>query len=179
MQGGVGGIEVQHDLRGWPPMGFEENVHQQRIDRFGCIADPVIALAERRTRGAQLHPVQRAFAGQWLGDLPPAGQHGQQRIVAEQLGSYLARFERILETYRSWADKRLEHGSLAGLLEGIPRRHAKDISEAFASTKPTVYEACNAATYYATHQMRSYRTAFDLLERINQNFQEQFPLSLN
>jgi Domain of unknown function (DUF932) len=99
--------------------------------------------------------------------------------VAEQLGSYLAGFERIVGMYRYWADKWLEQGSLASALEGIPRRHVKGIAETFAPPKPTVYEAYNAATYYATHQMRSYRTAFDLLERINRNFQKQFPLSSN
>jgi Domain of unknown function (DUF932) len=99
--------------------------------------------------------------------------------VAEQLGSYLGGFERIVEMYRSWADKWLEQGSLASALEGIPKRHAKGIAEAFTPAKPTVYEAYNAATYYATHRMRSYRTAFDLLERINHNFQKRFPLSSN
>jgi Domain of unknown function (DUF932) len=99
--------------------------------------------------------------------------------VAEQLSSYLGGFDRIVEMYRSWADKWLEQGSLASALEGIPRRHAKGIAEAFTPAKPTVYEAYNAATYYATHRMRSYRTAFDLLERINRNFQKQFPLSSN
>lgn len=39
-------------------------------------------------------------------------------------------------------------------------------------------------THYATHQMRSYRTAFDLLARINRGFQKEFadvqpPISLN
>jgi len=39
-------------------------------------------------------------------------------------------------------------------------------------------------THFATHQMRSYRTAFDLLARINRGFQAEFadlqvPISLN
>ena len=34
-----------------------------------------------------------------------------------------------------------------------------------------------AATDYATHQARSYRTAFNLLERINRGFQEAFPVA--
>jgi hypothetical protein len=99
--------------------------------------------------------------------------------VAEQLSSYLDGFERIVEVYRYWTSEWLENGSLARALEGIPKRHAKGIAEAFASSKPTVYEAYNAATYYATHQTRSFRTAFDLLERINRGFQNSFPLSRN
>lgn len=95
--------------------------------------------------------------------------------VAEQVSTYLASFEKIVGMYQSWTEKWLEEGSLANVLEGISEWHAKRIGEAFASHKPTVYEAYNAATYYATHQMRSYRTAFDLLERINRGFQKHFP----
>lgn len=48
----------------------------------------------------------------------------------------------------------------------------------------TICQAYNRATHYATHQMRSYRTAFDLLARINRGFQSTFanlqvPISLN
>ena len=99
--------------------------------------------------------------------------------VAEQVSTYLASFEKILEMYRCWTQKWLEQGSLAKVLEGISKWHTQRILEVFASRKPTVYEAYNSATYYATHQMRSFRTAFDLLERINRNFQKQFPLYLN
>jgi hypothetical protein len=47
-----------------------------------------------------------------------------------------------------------------------------------------VLEAYNSATHFATQQMRSYRTAFDLLARINRGFQTEFadlqlPISLN
>jgi len=40
----------------------------------------------------------------------------------------------------------------------------------------TVFDAYNVMTDFATHRMRSYRTAFDLLERINAGFQETFPV---
>jgi len=40
---------------------------------------------------------------------------------------------------------------------------------------PSVYDAYNAATSVATHDMRSARAAFELLMRINQRFQQQFP----
>jgi len=39
----------------------------------------------------------------------------------------------------------------------------------------SVYSAYNIATNHATHRMRSVRTAFELLERINRDFQQQFP----
>ena len=41
----------------------------------------------------------------------------------------------------------------------------------------TVYAAYNAATYVATHEMRSVRGAFDLLKQVNQTFQDRFPLT--
>jgi len=40
----------------------------------------------------------------------------------------------------------------------------------------TVFEAYNTATRYATHCMRSYRTAFELIGRINVGFQQMFPV---
>jgi len=43
--------------------------------------------------------------------------------------------------------------------------------------KRAAYDAYNLFTWYATHQMRSYRVAFDLLERINHGFQKSFPAS--
>ena len=98
--------------------------------------------------------------------------------IASQASSFLGSFEKIVETYRQWSQEWLEWGSMAKVLEGIGKRHANQIVEVFAARKPTVYEAYNAATYYATHQMRSYRTAFELLERINRGFQKRFPTAL-
>ena len=60
------------------------------------------------------------------------------------------------------------------ILEGISSWHRKQIRQVFASRRPTAYEVYNAATFYATHQTRSYRIAFDLLERINRGFQKHF-----
>ena len=95
--------------------------------------------------------------------------------IAEQAGTYLVGFEKVVEMYRCWTQKWLEQGSLAKVLEGVSTWHARRISEVFVSRRPTVYEAYNSATHYATHQMRSFRTAFHLLERINRNFQKHFP----
>jgi len=99
--------------------------------------------------------------------------------VAEHVSTYLGGFAKIVETYRSWSDQWLEPGAFRKALEGVSKWHATRITEAFQKQKPTVYEAYNVATYYATHQMRSYRTAFDLLERINRGFQEAFAPPLN
>lgn len=44
------------------------------------------------------------------------------------------------------------------------------------SAPATVFDAYNVMTDFATHRMRSYRSAFDLLERINAGFQETFPV---
>ena len=112
------------------------------------------------------------FAGGFMsvheGDIP-LGE------IAEQVSAYLAGFEKIVTMYRYWADRWLVQGELAKALEGTSNWHASRIKESFQKQKPTVYEAYNTATYYATHEMRSYRTAFDLLERINRGFQKQFP----
>lgn len=99
--------------------------------------------------------------------------------VAEQVNTYLAGFAKIVETYRSWSDQWLEPGAFGKALEGISAWHVKRILEAFQKQKPTAYEAYNTATYYATHETRSYRTAFDLLERINRGFQNVFARSVN
>jgi hypothetical protein len=100
--------------------------------------------------------------------------------VAEQLSSYLSAFERIVELYRYWSEHSLKPEDLGDVFAGVPRRHAERIREGVArSPIQTVYVAYNVATWYATHEMRSYRTAFDLLERVNCVFQKCFPLSSN
>ena len=97
--------------------------------------------------------------------------------VGRQLRSYLSGFDAILDLYRHWSRRRLEDNSLEELLASMPRRPARAISDA-VTQKPerTVYDAYNAATFYATHETRSYRSAFGLLEHVNRSFQERFPL---
>ena len=78
---------------------------------------------------------------------------------------------------------RISLNGLAGYLVASASRRRRIITEqkrprAFQVTQIeelTVYEAYNAATWYATHQMRSYRTAFELLALVNRSFQERFP----
>lgn len=95
--------------------------------------------------------------------------------IAEQVSTYLAGFEKIVAMYRSWSGQWLEQGELAKALATVSKWDATRITEAFQKQKPTVYAAYNTATYYATHETRSYRTAFDLLDRINRGFQKHFP----
>lgn len=97
--------------------------------------------------------------------------------IGEQLASYLMGFEAIVALYRHWAGQTLLEEGFRVILEALPKRPAAAIGEEAARMRTeTVYAAYNVATHYATHRMRSYRTAFDLLDRINRSFQEQFPL---
>jgi len=99
--------------------------------------------------------------------------------ISEQVTTYLDGFDQIVALYRRWSAQPLEAGSLEKVLDRIPEQHAKRIVEACPHGERTVYEAYNAATRYATHRTYSYRIAFDLLEGINQRFQETFTDSGN
>ncbi len=97
--------------------------------------------------------------------------------VVEQLAAYLRSFGAIVELYRFWSELPFKNESFPEIFGGIPKRHAEKISDDMSAQDcGTVYQAYNVATRYATHQMRSYRTAFDLLDRINHGFQKSFPL---
>lgn len=61
VQGIVGGVEIQRDLRRRLAMGVEEQLDEQRLDGIRIVADPVIA---RGVRTAQVQPVQRGLARQ-------------------------------------------------------------------------------------------------------------------
>jgi hypothetical protein len=100
--------------------------------------------------------------------------------AAQQLGSYLLGFDKIVELYRRWTEERLARDSVKTLLEEMPKHAGRAMEREFERPSDlSVFEAYNIATYYATHRTRSYRSAFDLLERINRTFQERFPVSLN
>lgn len=100
--------------------------------------------------------------------------------IGEQLASYLTGFEAIVALYRHWAGQTLAEEGFRIILDALPKRPAAAIGEEAARMRiETVYAAYNVATRHATHEMRSYRTAFDLLERINRTFQSQFPLPRN
>ena len=96
--------------------------------------------------------------------------------VADELGSYLSRFAAIVAAYRSWNEQLLDRERFVHALAAFPKRPAEEIERAIpVGQDTTVYRAYNAATWHATHRMRSARGAFDLLERINHTFKEHFP----
>jgi hypothetical protein len=115
------------------------------------------------------------FAGGFMsvhsGEIPIAA-------VAEQLSAYLTGFDRIMTLYRTWADRRPDPSSLQWIFDKSLKQQPQRLWEVLTKANPqTVYAAYNVATHYATHQMRSYWTAFTLLERINTGFQKAFPPS--
>jgi hypothetical protein len=96
--------------------------------------------------------------------------------IAEQLGSYLSNFDSIAETYRRWTKQRFDRDQLDTVIQVLPKRAGQVIEQGIRRSQvESVYAAYNIATNYATHRRRSVRTAFDLLERINRTFQQQFP----
>ena len=104
-----------------------------------------------------------------------AGEIPVDQITA-QLGDYLRRFEQIVGVYRHWHDQPLDHERFATAMELVPVRARRRIVER-AADATTVFAAYNAATWHATHGMRSARSAFDLLALINARFQQFFSLN--
>jgi len=95
--------------------------------------------------------------------------------VAEQLTAYLTGFEGIVKLYQRWTEEALTLDVFTEILGGFPKRAAEAIrARTQEDGAQTVYEAYNVATRYATHETRSYRAAFELLEKINRGFQQHF-----
>lgn len=100
--------------------------------------------------------------------------------VTEQLRTYLSGFDQIVALYRAWREQPFDHNFLKHLVDGMLNHAAKQIWDGILGQDgPSVYDAYNRATWVATHQMRSARTAFELLGRINGQFQQHFPLVVN
>lgn len=113
-----------------------------------------------------------AFAGGFLSI--HAGEIPIERMAGE-LTSYLSRFESIVSLYREWSDIRPKAEQLEGILRRVLRGRFEDVREHMLARVPsTVFEAYNSLTFHATHKMRSARTAFDMLERVNDSFQRTF-----
>ncbi len=97
--------------------------------------------------------------------------------MADQLAVYLTRFDQIIRLYRQWSEQRAEHDALESVLkQSLKGRFGELRDEVINVTSTTVFEAYNRLTNYATHNMRSARTAFDMLESVNTAFQEAFPV---
>lgn len=97
--------------------------------------------------------------------------------MADQLTSYLTRFDRIVETYRKWSGVRPERELFEPLIRQVLSGRFDDLrDEMLGAIPPSVFEAYNRLTHHATHSMRSARTAFEMLERVNHGFQKTYPV---
>ena len=97
--------------------------------------------------------------------------------MAEQLADYLTHFDQIVQLYRQWSGQQPEHGALeSALRESLNGRFGGLRDEVLNAAPATIFETYNRLTHHATHSMRSARTAFDMLERVNTAFQKAFPV---
>lgn len=106
---------------------------------------------------------------------------GEIRIeeVASQLASFLSGFEGIISLYRAWQAMPLTEAVLNDALDSFPLRAKAEVERWIAaSLAKTVYDAYNAATYVATHEMRSITAGLELLGLANRGFQEATRLRL-
>lgn len=98
--------------------------------------------------------------------------------MADQLAQYLMRFDQIVWLYRQWSERRAEIGLLSSIFEQSLKGRPEGLwNQVLEAAPASVLDAYNVMTDFATHRMRSYRRAFDLLERINTGFQKTFPVS--
>ena len=85
VQGIVGGVQVEHDPLGRPPVGLQEQIDQQVGERLRVVGDLVVALGRSHRR--VLQALERALAGERRAVHPlgrePLGEQRQQRIVAQ------------------------------------------------------------------------------------------------
>lgn len=97
--------------------------------------------------------------------------------MADQLTHYLTRFDRIVETYRTWTVMRPGADQLEPITKQVLRGRFDELrDQMLTAIPPTVFDAYNRLTHHATHSMRSARTAFEMLERVNHGFQKTFPV---
>ena len=96
--------------------------------------------------------------------------------MADQLTAYLTRFDQIVRIYRQWSEQRPQRHDIESILkQSLQGRFDALRDEMLTAPQPTVFDAYNRLTHHATHSMRSARTAFDMLERVNASFQRTFP----
>lgn len=98
-------------------------------------------------------------------------------MMAGQLADYLTRFDQIVQLYRQWSGQRATRDDIDLILkQSLQGRFDGLREETLWTTPTTVFDAYNRLTHHATHSMRSARTAFDMLERVNAGFQRVFPV---
>jgi hypothetical protein len=97
--------------------------------------------------------------------------------MAGKLADYLSRFGEIISLYRQWKEQPAAREQIESILKDALRGRFEELREQFLTTPPTTaFDAYNRLTHYATHNMRSASTAFDMLERVNASFQNAFPI---
>ena len=97
--------------------------------------------------------------------------------MAAKLADYLARFDQITLLYRRWSEERMNARALEEVLKrSIQGRFGDFREQMLAFVNRPVFDAYNRLTAFATREMRSPRTAFDLLERVNSAFQDRWPV---
>ncbi len=97
--------------------------------------------------------------------------------IADQLSGYLNRFDQIVRLYRYWSEQRPDRRAFESVLKQSLNGRFDELREEMLNAMPsTVFDAYNRLTHHATHSMRSARTAFDMLERVNTSFQKAFPV---
>lgn len=115
-----------------------------------------------------------AFAGGFVsihqGEIPI-------EMMAGRLQSYLTKFDLIVEMYRQWSAMRPGRGDIDVVSKSILQGRFENLAALMLLNPPqSVFDAYNRFTNFATHQMRSARTAFDMLESVNVAFQDRFPV---
>lgn len=115
------------------------------------------------------------FAGGFMsvhaGDIPI-------ETMANQLADYLTAFDRIVNLYRQWHGQTVDRATLGSVLDDALNARFRQLrNDVLDATPMSALSAYNRLTDFATHRMRSARTAFELLEAINQAFQKALPLS--
>lgn len=93
--------------------------------------------------------------------------------ATDQLEGFLDQFPEVVALYRLWAETAADPEGLNPLIRGLPNRARGYLQrQADRGRIRTMWDAYNAATWFATHQLRSAHSAFALLERINRVFQK-------
>jgi hypothetical protein len=96
--------------------------------------------------------------------------------MADQLAGYLTRFGAIVAAYRQWSGQRAMRDDIEVVVRQSLNGRFDDLRQQLLQAEPTtVFDLYNRLTNHATHSMRSARTAFDMLERVNAAFQRRFP----
>lgn len=97
--------------------------------------------------------------------------------AATQLTSFLRGFGRIMGLYRRWRETAFDKSAFFAALPELPKTVRAGLFQVIEQKGgATVWTSYSAATWYATHSMRSANRAFHLLQVLNRTFQQEFPV---